>query len=224
MNYINFFRISFCLLLNISILHSSEMENTRENWSNPLMEEEIYLTNGKFTLANAKEAIEGSEKDLINSFSSSPIIIRPLEWLCMSTFKAFSKENRLKLADFLLKNGANKESIEEAYFFLKRAKHDTNSQTANPEILELLNSVIKQKNTTIKTKDLKNAIESALEIAIPDDIIGSVLRPFLDDKEFIQTASKKHGVITDLGVLMDIEDPRDLISEEIANSNLKLIV
>lgn len=156
MRYINFLGVSFYLLLNIFTLYSSEMEDMIEDETNPLKQLKTYFDgSGSFTFDKAEELIEQTTKegkDIVNSQGTSPERSRnnPLKWLCINgcNLKPLTKENRLEIAKFFAKNGANNESIEEASLFCLTDPNPYVSR-ANSTIKEFLDSVRNQRGIII---------------------------------------------------------------------------
>jgi len=162
MDHINFLRILLCLLLHVSILYPSEVEDAAKNRQNPLMNVETYLDNSRnFTLDNAKKVIQ-ERKDTINFQAKGSC--RPLEWLCMNGYSLapLNEENRLQIATFFLENGASNESIEEAWVFCLLS-NDRPLQCANSKIKEFLRHAKKERDITIEVEEITREIEIRLK-------------------------------------------------------------
>ena len=162
MRYINFLGVSFYLLLNIFTLYSSEMEDMIEDETNPLKQLKTYFDgSGSFTFDKAEELIEQTTKegkDIVNSQGTSPERSRnnPLKWLCINgcNLEPLTKENRLEIAKFFVKNGANSKSIKEASLFCLTDINPRLSE-ANSNIKKLLDSIRNQRRIIIKNKKIK---------------------------------------------------------------------
>ncbi len=186
MRYINFLGTSFCLLLNVFTLYSSEMESIifdKENLlrqklfidtkqDNPLKKLETYLDNsGSLTLDKAKKVIKQKIKegeDIVNSQGTSPERSRnnPLEWLCIngSSLEPLTKENRLEIAKFFVENGANDESIKEASLSCWTDSNPYVSE-ANSTIKEFLDSIRDQRKIIIKNEEIECKMEYKKKIS-----------------------------------------------------------
>ena len=141
MNYSNFLRLSLCFLLHVSSLYSSEKEDTSESWwerlrtrtNNPLTRETAYpswgWTNINFLIA--RTIIENQKPEANPDDESSCIINQrgiagysPLERMCRPRnffhccFSQYShsEEEREKIAEFLLSQGASNGSIRDAFY------------------------------------------------------------------------------------------------------------
>ncbi len=183
MRSIYFLNISLCLLFNVAVFCSAELEKTdyarclgrsnhkgRFDWDkedakqdNPLKQLKTYLNDkGNFTLAKAKELIGQKAKegeDIVNSpgTSASRSNNNPLKWLCFEgvILKHFiTKENRLKMAQFFLGNGANNASIKEALLDCE-SEPAPHRIEANLGIKEFLCSVKTEKGIEINEREIE---------------------------------------------------------------------
>ena len=161
MSYFNFLCLLFCLLLKVSILYSSEVEDIDWDWSNPLHNEKTYFDDSEnFTFVNVERILEERKsEDLINSQkrSMSTGSWNSLKWLCVSASinKRLSEENRLQIITRFLKNATDK-SIKSAHLFCQYNR-DPNTQTANRKITKFLSLVIEQKKITIEPEEIVKA-------------------------------------------------------------------
>ncbi len=150
MNYSNFLRLSLCFLLHVFSLYSSEKEGPSESWwerlrtrtNNPLARETAYPPWGRTSIDFRKaEAIIANQKPEANPCDESSCIINqrgiagysPLERMCRPrnffhyNFSKYhhSEEERTRIANFLLSQGASNGSIRDAFYSCFASNRDT---------------------------------------------------------------------------------------------------
>ena len=161
MNYTNFLRILFGLLLHVPILYPSEMEKITQNRKNPLMNVETYLDDSRnFTLDKAEKIIT-KKKNIVNFQETSPKgPCYPLKWLCINgcSLEPLNEKNRLEIATLFLQKGTNDESIKEAWMFCIFSGNQY-LERANSEIKKVLRPIKQERGIIIKTEEIIKAIE-----------------------------------------------------------------
>jgi len=131
MNYINFPHILFYLLLHVPIIYPAEKGNSTEDGKNPFTKVQTYQdSSGNFTLAKAEEIAKDRTDTALCNWFHWPEDHVALKWTCNQ--KSFDKNDRLKIAEFLVQNDTSTFSKEEALHACLRDEKN------NSEIIKFL--------------------------------------------------------------------------------------